>query len=57
MQVGSRTYPLDEKVALRLRFSTVADYQNRESMVVRFLYTAEYGRAFITFCQKCIKIY
>lgn len=52
MQVGSATYPLDEKVALRLRFSTVADYQNRESMVVRFLYTAEYGGTFITFLPK-----
>jgi len=49
IQAGSVTYPLSDKENIRLRFSTIANYQNRESMVIRFLYSATTKQASLTF--------
>ena len=46
-QLGSLTYPLEER-QIRLRLSSVGDYLQRESLVIRLLYdlSAKHFRCF-----------
>lgn len=53
-QLGSLTYPLEER-QIRLRLSSVGDYLQRESLVIRLLYDLS-AKHFRCFCPRDFKM-